>query len=265
MNAQSALRLAAAFAASFTLTLASAAPPTPSAEAKAQLAPGGTLRVAILNAPNYRTPGSPESDPRGIAVDLGKALAASVGATFVPVFYSPVAQLVAEAGTKWDVAFLGVEESRRAVMDYTDTYMQSENTYVVPAGSALMTVRDVDRDGVRIGVAKRSVQDVSLSAELKKAKLVGADSNTLALEMLKTGKVEAVAAGRGYLASVLPLMPGHRLVEGDYQPSPIAMAVPKGRPAATAYAKEFIRHAKESGLVKRSLDAANLVGVSIPK
>ena len=266
MNVRNALRMAAALAATVTIGAASAAQPVPSAEAKAQLAPGGMLRVAVLNAPNYRTPGSTDADPRGIAVDLGKALAASVGATFVPVFYTPVAQLVGDAGSgKWDVAFLGVEESRRAVMDYTDTYLQSENTYMVPAGSALMTVRDVDRDGVRIGVAKRSVQEVSLTAELKKAKLVGEDSNGAALEMLKAGKVEAVAAGRGYLAGVVPKMPGYRIVEGNYQPSPIAMAVPKGRPAAAAYAKEFIRHAKESGLVKGSLDAANLVGVSIPR
>ena len=266
MNARTILNVAAALAACISISVASAAPPVPSAEAKAQIAPGGMLRVAILNASNYRTPGSTEADPRGMAVDLGKALAASVGATFVPVFYTPIAEVIRDAGTgKWDVAFLGLEESRRAFMDFTAPYMQSENTYMVPAGSALMTVRDVDREGVRIGVAKRSVQEVSLTAELKKAKLVGADSNSPALDMLKAGNVEAVAAGRGYLAGLLAQMPGYRLVEGNYQPSPIAMAVPKGRPAAAAYANEFIRHAKESGLVKGSLDAAKLVGVSIPR
>lgn len=271
MTMPCASRLLAACAAALLLPFgfpASAAPPVPDPAARAQLAPGGKLRVALLvTNPNFVTAGTmgPEA-PRGIAVDLGKEIATLAGATFEPVRYDAIAKLVADARAgAWDVAFLGYEPSRAADMDFSDPYMNSENTYLVPPGSGLMTVTDVDRDGVRIGVSTRSAQEAFLKAELKKARLVPTANAAATLEELAAKRVDAMAAGRTSLELLAAKMPGYRVVQGNYRASPLAMAVPKGRPAAAAYAKVFISHAKESGLVKASIDRANLVGVSIPR
>lgn len=243
------------------------APPSPSEAARAQLAPGGKLRVAlIMGNPNFTGPGATAENPHGIAVDLGKELAKLAGATFEPVPYLPIAQLVSDASAgKWDVAFLGLEESRRKLMDYSDPYLFSENTYLVPAGSPFMTAADVDRDGTRVAVSARSAQEAFLTAELKKAKLVPVTTNVEGLIAMQLGKAEALGAGRSYLEAMAARETGYRVVSGNYRASPIAAAVPKGRAEAHAYLKQFMQYAKESGLLKRSVDQAKLIGVSMPK
>jgi polar amino acid transport system substrate-binding protein len=45
------------------------------------------------------------------------------------------------------------------------------------------------------------------------------------------------------------------VLDGAYLNSYVAVAVPKNRPAALAYASEFVEEAKASGLVRRSLDS----------
>ena len=48
---------------------------------------------------------------------------------------------------------------------------------MVPPGSALQKIEDVDREGVRIGVTSKSAYDLFLSRELKHAQLVHYDNH----------------------------------------------------------------------------------------
>ena len=57
-------------------------------------------------------------------------------------------------------------------------------------------------------------------------------------------------------AGLLPKLPGARVLPGNFQQTGIAVAVPKGRPAALKLASGLIEDAKKSGLVRRALDAA---------
>jgi polar amino acid transport system substrate-binding protein len=55
-------------------------PPAPSPEARAQLAPSGTLRVAVLTSnPIIGAKDASSGEVKGTTVDLGRALAASAG------------------------------------------------------------------------------------------------------------------------------------------------------------------------------------------
>ena len=53
-------------------------------------------------------------------------------------------------------------------------------------------------------------------------------------------------------------MPGSLIVDGGFQQTGIAVAIPKNRPAALAYVTGFMEEAKASGLVRRALDDAGL-------
>jgi polar amino acid transport system substrate-binding protein len=64
--------------------------------------------------------------------------------------------------------------------------------------------------------------------------------------------------GRESLAGLIPILPGARVLEGGFMNSTTAVVVPRGKPAALAYAIEFIEGAKASGLVRHAFDAIGL-------
>ena len=53
------------------------------------------------------------------------------------------------------------------------------------------------------------------------------------------------------------------MVEGSFYSTPQALAVAKGRPVGTAYAKEFIESAKASGLVRQAIQRTGLRGLTV--
>jgi polar amino acid transport system substrate-binding protein len=236
---------------------ACASSPEPSATAavRAELAPSGTLRAGI----NYNNALLARRDPAtgelsGIAVDIARELARRVGVPIELLPYESAGKLSTDAKSRvWDIAFLAIDPARAADIDFTAAYVQLEGTYLVPAGSTLRTIQDVDRDGVRIAVTAGSGYDLFLTRELKHAKLVRAENTPLSLELMQTQKLEAMAAIKTQLVASAKGLPGSRVIDGHFMTIPQAAGVPTGRPAATRYVREFIEALKASGFVARAL------------
>ena len=74
--------------------------------------------------------------------------------------------------------------------------------------------------------------------------------------MLRNGKVDAFALGREALVPYQEEIPGSRILDGHLHATGIAIAVPRNRPAALAYASAFLQDAKASGLIRRAFDNA---------
>ena len=82
--------------------------------------------------------------------------------------------------------------------------MVIEGTYLVPAGSPLRTIEDVDRDGVRVAVGDKSAYDLYLSRTRKRAQIVRAPTSPAAIDLF----VAAGLARSGQAdATVAPAMP----------------------------------------------------------
>lgn len=133
-----------------------------------ELAPQGTLRVAInLGNPVLATRDATGS-PRGVAVTLGMEFASMLRVRFVPVVYPGVGPIVDAARTAaWDIAFLAVDPARASEMDFTRPYMLVDNTLLVPAGSTVRSMADADRAGLRIAVQNRTAPDLFLTETLR--------------------------------------------------------------------------------------------------
>jgi polar amino acid transport system substrate-binding protein len=58
-------------------------------------------------------------------------------------------------------------------------------------------------------------------------------------------------------------LPGSRILDGAFQTTGVAIAVPKDRPDALAFVREFVDTAKSDGTVRRAFDAAGLSGLPI--
>ncbi len=236
-----------------------------SAAARSELSQGGKLRVG-LNLTNTATVtrDTKTSELRGVAVDLSRALADALGASFEPVLYPTSAKLAesARAG-QWDVAFLAIDPARSRDIAFSPPYMEVHNTYMVPPGSTIQKVEDVDQPGIRVAVHERNATDLFLSRSLRQATLVRVGSEVAALELLRTGQVEVLATGRGLLLTHAANWQGARVLDGWFLAVGHAIGVPAGRDGALSYLRDFVEQAKRSGRVQQMLDRQGVPGVLV--
>src|SRR5258708_12514179 len=122
-------------------------PLQPSQQIISELAPTGVLRAAI-NMGNFLlvTGKTGWGGPSGVSADIAAAIAARLG---VPVKYLPYARPgeIADDAEKglWDIGNIGAEPQRAAVINFTSAYCEIEATYLVPAGSPIRSVGQVDQ------------------------------------------------------------------------------------------------------------------------
>ncbi len=232
------------------LLLAQSGPP-PSAE----FAPTGTLRAGI----NHSNPILATRDPqtgelKGVAVDLARELGRRLGVPVTLVPFDAAGKMTDTARSNvWDIAFLGIDPARAQDIDYSAAYVELEGTYLVPAGSPLRTIADVDHEGLRISVTTKSAYDLFLSRAIQHAQIVRAPSTPESISVFASQKLEALAAPRTALVPVAARFPGSRILEGHFMTIPQAAGIPKGRPAAARYLRSFIEEMKASGFVAEAL------------
>jgi polar amino acid transport system substrate-binding protein len=233
--------------------------------ARAELTPTGKLRIG-LNHGNFLlvTPGSSATDPRGVAPDIARELGRRLG---VPVEFSryETAGALGDAVRTgaWDVAFLGAEPQRATEIAFTAAYLEIPATYIVPAGSPIRTIADVDRDGVRIAVAEKSAYELWLSRNIKHARLVLTRGIDASFEAFVRDKLEVLSGLRPRLITDLPKLPGARMLDGQFTAVQQAVGTPKARTAAAAYLAAFVEDVKASGFVGAAITRNGSQGVSV--
>src|SRR5437773_745168 len=142
---------------------------------QSELAPMGRLRVGINFGNVLLAARDGNGSPRGVAVDLARELARRVGVAMELVSYDSAGRMAdaAKAGA-WDAAFLATDPARGEEIVFTAPYLEIDTTYLVPAGSPLGALADVDREEVRISVSEKSAYDLFLTRSLNRARLVRA-------------------------------------------------------------------------------------------
>lgn len=233
---------------------------------RSDLAPTGKLRVGI----NYGNPvlasrNTATGELSGVAVDLARELGRR---TDLPVelvaFESAGKMFDALRSGVWDAAFLAIDPGRANEVDFTEPYVEIEGTYLVPSGSPIRVLADVDREGVRVGVSGKSAYDLFLSRNLKHAQMVRADSPDAAFELILSAKVDVLAGVRQHLVANAAKLPGSRVFADRFMAIGQALGIPKGRGDGAKYLREFIEDVKASGFVARAIEKAGVRGVSVP-
>jgi polar amino acid transport system substrate-binding protein len=134
---------------------------------------------------------------------------------------------------------------------------------MVTADSGIRTLAEVDRPDVRVVGIANTTTIRAAGRTLKQTQPVAAASIDDALAMLRAGRADAFALGRDSLPDFVAQFPGSRIVDGGFQQTVVAIAVPKGRPQALATVTEFMREAKASGLVRRAMDRAGMRDLAV--
>jgi polar amino acid transport system substrate-binding protein len=232
---------------------------------RADLVPTGKLRAGI-NYGNFilATKDRATGESRGVAVDLLREIGRRLGVPVEIVAYDSVAVMGDAAPTgAWDVAFLGSDPAREALMGFTPAYLEIEATYLVPGVSPLRAASEVDREGVRVAAPARANYELFLRRHLQRAWLVSASGADAALDLLVKGEADALAGLTQGLLGLAAKLPGSRLLEGRFMSVQQAIAVPKGRDAGLAYLRRVVEDAKASGLVARAIEKTGARGVSV--
>jgi polar amino acid transport system substrate-binding protein len=231
-------------------------------EIRDQLAPTGVLRAGINIANKLLVTGAtPSGDPDGVGPEFARHFADGLG---VPVSYVqfPTPGELADAVSEnvWDIGLIGAEPTRAEKIAFTAAYVEIEATYLVPEGSPLNTIEDVDAEGVRIAVSGRSAYDLYLSRSLKHAELHRAQGLPGALELFMAEKMDALAGLRPALTGDLDKVPRGRILDGQFTAVQQAVGTARTKPEAAAYLSDVVEDAKASGLIARLIEKHNVVG-----
>ncbi|MFT4584711.1 MAG: polar amino acid transport system substrate-binding protein [Gammaproteobacteria bacterium] len=220
--------------------------------ARAELAPTGVLRAAI-NLSNFLlvTGTSPQGDPVGVSPDMARAVAERLGVPLKLIpFDNPGALADAALDGVWDIGNIGAVAQRAQTIVFSPAYAEIEATYLVPAGSPILRIKDVDREGMRIAVAARSAYGLWLSDNIRHAQLITANGLSGSFELFVDQALDALSGLRPRLVHDLENLPGARILDGQFTAVQQAIGTMPDRPNGAAFLHTFVEEAKTSGLVE---------------
>ena len=236
-----------------------------SPEIIAELAPTGVLRAGI-NLSNFLlvTGKSPAGDPEGVAPDMAREVARRLDVPVKYVTFPSPGALGDQAGKGvWDIGLIGAEPQRAETIAFTAAYVEIEASYLVPAGSPVKTMAEIDAPGIRIAVAGRSAYGLWLDRNIRRAELVRAESLAGAFEQFVRDKLDALAGLKPGLLADVEKLPGARILDGKFMAVQQAIGTAKKNAAGAMFLRDFVEEAKASGLVARLIEKHKVRGLSV--
>ncbi|CAE7577630.1 unnamed protein product [Symbiodinium natans] len=232
-------------------------------ELRRQLAPTGVLRAGV-NLANFLlvTGHSACGAPEGISPDLAAEIARRLGTglRLVP-FPNPKDLGDAVDEGSWDIALIGAEPQREEKIAFSKPYVEIPATYLVPGGSQLQGIDEVDFPAVRIACVGGSAFGLWLDKNIKRASVIKADSMDGALKLLLDGQADVLASLRQRLLSDILEVPGGRILEGHFMTVKQAVGASRSRGARVAeFLTETVEELKASGFVGSLIEKHGVVG-----
>jgi polar amino acid transport system substrate-binding protein len=225
----------------------------------AEIAPLGKLRSAAIGVPVVRA----------VAEPVGKYIADRLGVPFDSIVYpNPPAYAQSFGKGEWDIAIGSRVFATPDKSDLSSDVWLIDLMYVAAPGHEFADASQVDRPGVRVGVVQGSPSDRYLSQTLKAAEIVrvplSANTASDAIERLRGDNADVFGLDAGIGYEITDGLPGAKIIPGNFNTVPVAVALPKGRsPASQAKLADLIKEAKQSGVVQRAIEQAGLRGLRV--
>jgi polar amino acid transport system substrate-binding protein len=236
----------------------------PDTQTQKLLAPGGKLRVGVYaGSATSMIKDAASGEKRGLTYELGAELARRLGVPVEYVEYPRVAEVVTalKAG-QVDFTITNATPARAEDVDFTPPILEVELGCLAPRGSAIATLEDIDRPGVRVGVTQGSTTRGVLSRVFKNAVITEAPTVKAAIDMLAQNRLDAFATNKAILFGMYDELPGSRVLEGRWGLEHFGIGIPKGRDAAMPYLRRFAEDMKSEGAVARAASRAGLRGTA---
>ncbi len=221
------------------------------------LAPTGRLRggVVVAPVPSVFFAVDEGGRPKGVTVDLLGLFAEQMKLP-LDLLVFPNSGEVTEAVAKGecDAAFMPRDAERARKVEFGPAYYIIESTFLVPARSKVRTLAESNFPGARAIVIASTTTGRAAARFLTQGSIEevrGVDEMTA---MAKAGSADLFALSRDAFDTLLPAMPGARVLDGGFQQTGVCCAVPKGRTGALELFGTFVEAAKVNGVVRKALD-----------
>ena len=236
-----------------------------SPEVRAQLAPNGVLFASVYLGNFLLVTGqSPAGEPTGIAPDICRAIAERLGVELNLRGFKTQEEVVNSAASgQCGIALVGSDPARAERVTFTPAYVELEAGYLVPAGSSIVDVTQVDQPGIRIASFLKSAYDLWLQRNLKHATLVHADSVKASSELFVREKLDALAGLKTGLVNVAQGIPGARILEGQFTGIQQAIATKKTNLESILFLNACVEELISSGLVADLIKKYQVQGLSV--
>lgn len=232
--------------------------------AQADLAPTGTLRAVYLGTNPAQTTRDPQTgEVRGASADLARELARRIGKPldFKPAA-GPPAVIEAVKSGQADIGFVAYEATRLGTVEFSQTYLLVQQSFLVQDGSTIRALADVDRAGQKIGGTRNDSPALCLKRVLKQAALVELENNQDVLIKTLTGReIDALGSNRQRLTTLMRSVPGWRILPDTFFNVPQNIIVPMGKPEVLAAVNAFIDDVRGSGFLRDAVARSGVVGI----
>jgi len=222
------------------------------------------IGIASVSSAFWATRG-PDGIPRGVTVDLATAAARAWGAQLELGLYDSSTEVVAAvAAGAMSLGFVPIDAERARQVGVGPNYYLSVSTLLVPASSALLSLAQADQPGVTIAGVRGTTTLRAAEAAMPRARIMPLATVAQAVAALQQGQAQAVALGLESLRTLVPQLPGSRILDGHFHALGTAIIVPPGQPGWLQAATLWMEQAKADGSVRAALDAHGIDGPVAP-
>ncbi|RKQ83693.1 transporter substrate-binding domain-containing protein [Brockia lithotrophica] len=144
------------------------------------------------------------------------------------------------------IATMTITKKRMEEIDFSNAYYVAGQSLLVPKGSRIRGIQDLDENTTVIGVkGSTSVQNIREKAP--KAKVAEYDNYAEAFNALRSGKGDALTTDNVILLGMHQQDPNYVLVGGLFTTEPYGIGIRKGDRVFVEYVNEFLKEIKANG------------------
>lgn len=222
------------------------------------------LRAAYLASnPAQAVKDMKSGELRGAAHDLAQEMSKAMG---LPLDFmglsSPPAVIESVRIGAADIGFVAYEATRIGTVEFSQTYMLVQQTFIVLDGSPVLSVADIDRAGRKIAGTLNDSITLCLRRTLKNATLVELEGKPDVLaKALASGEVDAIGANRQRLTTLTASVPGSRVLPDTFFNVPQTIVVAKDKRDLLVKVESMIDEARNSGLLRDAIVKSGVAGI----
>lgn len=215
----------------------------------------GVIRIGVkYDAPPFGFQDPRSREVKGFDVDLGRAIAARLGVEpkFVETISDNRIPFLRNGTVDLVIATMTITGERAREVDFSEPYYVAEGRLLVPKGSDVRSLEDLDGRSVCVTVGSTFE---SLVRRLNpEAQIRGVDGYSECLELLQTNAVDAVASEDVSLIGLTIQDPDLKIVGRPYSKEAFGIAVKKNQEEFVEFINDCISDYKKSGQWEESYD-----------
>ena len=195
----------------------------------------------------------------GIDIDTAKAIAEKLGLELQIDDMDFDAALLSVQQGKADIVMAGVTvtDERKAVMDFSDSYATGIQSIIVPEGSDITSIEDMQ--GKRIGTQRGTTGYILCSSPVEdggfgEENVVPYDDAIAAVKALKNGQIDCVVIDNAPAQELVKANPGLTTLETEYANEKYAIGVAKGNTALLDAVNGALKELMEDGTIQSIID-----------